>query len=479
MSELWRMSASDLALAIRAKTVSAREAVTAHLRRIEAVNPAVNAISAILADEALAAAAALDDRLARTGTVAGALHGVPLTVKENIDLAGSATTEGTRALASYVPAQDAPHIAQARAAGAIPIARTNLPDFGLRWHTDNALRGATRNPWDASRTPGGSSGGEAVALATGMTPLGMGNDLGGSLRVPSQFNGTAALKPSHGRIATCHTTSPVEPPITFQLWAVEGPMARHVRDLRRALEVICGGDPRDPLWVPAPLHGPGAVEPVRVAVLRDPGGLGVDAHVAAAVQDAALALADAGYRVEEAEPPVMDAYRSWLQLILCDIRLLSPVLGQLVSPDAARFVQTILELEPPSDLAAYAQGLASRLGIARAWARFQAERPLVLGPVCTEPPFPVGRDLEGVEAVRRLADSMRVTVAVNNLGLPSVAVPVGLAGGLPQGVQVIGPRYREDLCLAAAEAIEARRGVLTPIDPRATGVGAIGREGRT
>jgi amidase len=193
----------------------------------------------------------------------------------------------------------------------------------------------------------------------------------------------------------------------------------------------------------------------------------------------ASTLADAGYRVEEAEPPVMEAYRSWLQLILCDIRLLAPVLGQLVSPDAARFLQTILELEPPGDLAAYAQGLASRLGIARAWAEFQAERPLVLGPVCTEPPFPVGRDLEGVEAVRRLADSMRVTVAVNNLGLPSVAVPVGIAGGLPQGVQVIGPRYREDLCLAAAEAIEARRGVLTPIDPRATGVGAIGRAGRT
>jgi amidase len=466
MSELWRMSASDLAEAMRAKKVSARETVAAHLRRIEAVNPVVNAMTTILADEALAAAAALDDQLARSGAVSGPLHGVPLTVKENIDLAGSATTEGVSGLAAYVPTRDAPHIAQVRAAGAIPIARTNLPDFGLRWHTDNALRGATRNPWDASRTPGGSSGGEAVALATGMTPLGMGNDLGGSLRVPSQFNGTAALKPTYGRIATRHTTSPMEPPITFQLWAVEGPMARHVRDLRRAYEVICGDDPRDPLWVPAPLHGPAPAGPTRVAVIRDPGGLGVDAHVAAAVQAAADALADAGYRVEDAEPPVMDAYRSWLHLILCDIRLLSPALQPLLSSGAARFLEAILRLEPPADLAAYALGLANRLGIARAWALFQAERPLVLGPVCTQQPFPVGRDLEGVEAARALAESMCLTVAANNLGLPSVAVPVGLAGNLPQGVQVIGPRYREDLCLAAAEAIETRRGVITPIDPK-------------
>jgi amidase len=466
MNDLWRMGASELADAIRTKQVSAREAVTAHLRRIEAVNPAVNAITTVLADEALAAAAVLDDQLARSGTVRGRLHGVPVTVKENIDLGGSPTTEGIAALADYVPERDAPHIAQVRAAGAIPIARTNLPDFGLRWHTDNALRGATRNPWDASRTPGGSSDGETVALATGMTPLGMGNDLGGSLRVPSQFNGTAALKPSYGRIASRHTTSPMEAPITFQLWAVEGPMARHVRDLRRAYEVMCGPDSRDPHWTPAPLYGPAAAGPIRVAVIRDPGGLGVDAHVAAAVQSAADALAAAGYRVEDAEPPVMDAYRSWLSLILCDIRLVFPVVGPLVSSDATRFMELVLQLEPPADVGAYAMALASRFGIARAWAQFQEERPLVLGPVCTRPPFAVGRDVEDVDAVRAVADSMRVTVAANNLGLPAVAVPVGVAGGLPQGVQVIGPRYREDLCLAAAEAIEARRGTITPIDPR-------------
>ena len=243
-------------------------------------------------------------------------------------------------------------------------------------------------------------------------------------------------------------------------------MARHVRDLRRAYEVICGPDSRDPAWTPAPLYGPAPTRPLRVAVLRDPGGLGVDRDVAAAVQSAAGALADAGYQVEDAEPPVMDAYLSWRALLLCDVRLAWPMIEALVSPEAARFMQALLGLEPVMDLGGYSMGLANRLGTARAWAQFQEERPLILGPVSTQQPFAVGRDLEGTEAVRAIADSMRVTVAVNNLGLPSVALPVGVAGGLPQGVQMIGPRYREDLCLEAAEAIETRRGVITPIEPR-------------
>jgi len=244
MPELWRHGASELAGMIRAKEVSSREVVEAHLARIEAVNPAVNAVTVVLAETALAAADAADDARAG-GERGGALAGVPITVKENVEVAGSAITQGLVAFEGMLPPADAPHVAQLRAAGAIPFARTNLPDFGMRWHTDNALHGATRNPWDASRTPGGSSGGEAAALATGMTPLGLGNDYGGSLRVPSQFCGTAALKPTYGRIADHRATLPAEPPITLQLFAVEGPMARHVQDLRLAFEAMCGPDPRD------------------------------------------------------------------------------------------------------------------------------------------------------------------------------------------------------------------------------------------
>jgi amidase len=168
-------------------------------------------------------------------------------------------------LAEQIAAADAPMVARLREAGAIAIARTNLPDFAFRWHTASGLAGHTRNPWDPGRTPGGSSGGEAVALATGMTPLGLGNDLGGSLRVPSQMCGTAALRPTRGRVADAAVTEPSPPPLAIQMTNCQGPMARRVADLRLALGILSAPDPRDPRWVPAPLQGPPVDRPIRVA----------------------------------------------------------------------------------------------------------------------------------------------------------------------------------------------------------------------
>src|SRR5215813_662369 len=221
-NDLWRVGVVELAKAIREKQVSSREVIQAHLDRIHAVNGRLNAVTVVLHEEALRAAEAADQALAK-GAALGPLHGVPMTVKENIDLSGSPTTQGIATFKDALPPAESPHVTQLKRAGAIPIGRTNLPDFGLRWYTANALRGATRNPWDASRTPGGSSGGEAVALATGMTPLGLGNDYGGSLRVPSAFCGTAAIKPTLGRVPDASAISPEELPITIQLMAVQGP----------------------------------------------------------------------------------------------------------------------------------------------------------------------------------------------------------------------------------------------------------------
>jgi amidase len=170
--DLWRLGVTDLVRAIREKTVSSHDVVQSHLNRIEAVNAEVNAVTVVLAEEALQAADEADNALAK-GVSLGPLHGIPMTIKENIDLKGSATSQGVVAMKDALPLQDAPHVSHLKRAGVIPIGRTNLPDFGLRWHTDNALRGATRNPWNRLRTPGGSSGGEAVAIATGMSPLGM------------------------------------------------------------------------------------------------------------------------------------------------------------------------------------------------------------------------------------------------------------------------------------------------------------------
>jgi amidase len=461
--ELWQRSALELAALVAKHEVSAREVIDEHLARIDAVNPAVNAVVNVLAEEARSAAKAADERQAR-GEALGPLHGVPITVKENIEMAGSPTTNGLPAFANAVPSADAPHVANMKAAGAIPIGRTNLPDFGLRWHTDNALRGATKNPWSASRTPGGSSGGEAAALATGMTALGMGNDYGGSLRVPANFCGVASIRPTLGRVPNHVTLMPTELPPTIQLMAVEGLLARRVADVRVGLEAISAASPRDPWWTPAPLRGPAPATPLRVALVAEPAGGTTEPPVAAAARRAAEALADAGYAVEETDPPdVVGAAKNWVDLVMADVRFLWSMIGPLASEDSRTFMANAMELIPPVDLDGYIATLAARNAHARAWSQFQADRPLVVGPVCTTLAFPVGADIAGREGTQAVLDSMRLTVIVNGLGLPAVAVPTGLDGGLPTGVQVIGPRYREDLCLDAAQAIEDRLGAITPL----------------
>jgi amidase len=230
VTQLWTMAACDLARLVADRDVSAREVVQAHLDRIRLVNPALNAIAVILGAQALEAADAADAALRRGGQP-GPLCGVPMTVKENIDVAGSATTLGIAALRNAVARSDAPHVGELRSAGAIAVGRTNMPELGMRWHTASALRGATRNPWSASHTPGGSSGGDAAAVASGMVPLGMGNDGAGSLRWPAACCGVAALKPSLGRVSQGGGHEPPQPsPFAFQLMAVNGPIARHVRD---------------------------------------------------------------------------------------------------------------------------------------------------------------------------------------------------------------------------------------------------------
>jgi len=461
------MSATALAQSIRDKELSSREVVQTHLDRIDAVNGQVNAITVVMADEALALADAAD-RAVANGDDLGPLHGVPFTVKENIDLAGTATTEGVPAFAEAIPPVDAPQIVQIRAAGAIPIARTNLPEFGLRWHTDNDLRGPTRNPWNPARTPGGSSAGEAVALATGMTPLGMGNDYGGSLRWPSQCNGTAAIRPTLGRVPVASALAPAEAMLTLQIFGVQGPMARHVRDVRLALRSMSGPDRRDPWWTPAPLDGPAPAAPIKVAVTKNPAGMGVDPDVAAGVELAARTLADAGYMVEEVEPPLVEeGLAMWAHLAITEIfTLVMPMVQPILSADSVTFLQGVSELYPALDLAGYAFNLADRNRIAREWSIFLADYPLVLGPMATMQPFPVGADVAGTESLGAIIRALRLVFMPNLMGLPAAAVPVGVTNGLPQSVQIIGSRYREDLCLDAAEAIEDALGIVTPIDPR-------------
>jgi amidase len=466
MSELWELGAFELGATIRNREASSRDAVQAQLDRIEAVNPAVNAVTASIAEDALVAADEADAAIARDEHTSP-FHGVPFSVKETIDLAGSPTTQGVAAMAEMVPPLDAPSVANLRAAGAIPFARTSSPDLALRWHTDNALHGPTRNPWDAARTPGGSSGGEAAALATGMTPLGVGSDLGGSLRWPSACCGTAALRPTLGRVPMATSLEPADAPLTMQLMAVQGPMARGVLDLRVAFEIMSRPSDRDPWHAPVPVAGSALSNPIRVATCTDPSGRGVDPAVADGVRRVADALADAGYAVEDVPlPAVADASDVWVALVLAEIRTLWPRFDPIMADDARTFLKGALELVPPVDHAGYGGAFMTRQGIARTWAQFQTAYPLVLGPVATQHAFAVDADLGGPDAVDGIRHTLDLTLLCNCLGLPAVALPAGLADDLPVGVQVIGPRYREDVCLTAAWEIERALGPITPIDPR-------------
>lgn len=458
--ELWRLGATELAALVRAREVSVREVVEAHSRRIDEVNPQLNAIVVRLDEQALAAADTAD-RVVATGGELPPLHGVPFTIKECFDLVGTPTTSGWKVLANEYPDRDAPDVARLKAAGAIPIGRTNCATYTVRWHCESELWGHTVNPWDATRTPGASSGGDAVAVATGMAPLGVGGDGLGSLRWPAQCCGIATLKPGFGRVPAAG-----DMPMAAQLAVVDGPMTRRVADLRIAFEVMAGPTWLDPRTVPAPLHGPPPRTPIRVAAVLDPAGGGVAASVREGIRAAAQVLEAAGYVVEEVEPPgIEEAARVAVSMFNTpEFRALLPHLDLFEEP-TRQFLTQFYEAAGDPDPATTCSSFVTRHALLRRWGEFQETRPLVLAPICTEPPFRVGTDL-GDGAVARTIHDMRMAIAINALGLPAAAVPVGVRDGLPQVVQVIGARFREDLVLDAVAAIEDALGVITPIDPR-------------
>lgn len=464
--ELWRKNARELAMMIARGETTSTAVVEAHLERIAAVNPALNAVVVVLADDARQAAATAD-RAVATGQPLAPLHGVPFTIKENIDVAGQPTTNGVPALANAMATLDHPMVERFKAAGAIPIGRTNLPDMALRIHTDSALYGLCKNPWNSGVTAGGSSGGDASALAAGMTPLGLGNDIGGSLRNPAFCCGIASLKPGLGRIPSASSIEPMSGVLVGQMMAVQGPMARSVGDLRLALGILAGPHPRDPWSFPAPLEGPSPTRPLKVALVANPPGGTTDAGIAAAVEQAGKELSAAGYAVESVAPPtVEEAIETWGRWLSWELGLQGDVFRQLMSDEAFAFWEAFVgHFGTPT----YADGVAlmvKRHEIARAWSEFFARYPVIVGPTWCQPQFAHGYDIAAPGGVAETINLMRFVTPMNLLGLPVVCVPTGVTNGLPVGVQVIGDRFREDLCLEVGEALEGRVGTITPIDPR-------------
>jgi amidase len=467
---LWQWDAVALAAAIREKRVSAVDVVSACIGRMHEVNPALNAVTVDLSEQALSQAHHADAAVAR-GEALGPLHGVPVTIKENVDMVGCATVNGVAAFAGVMAPEDSPVVAHWKRAGAIIIGRTNTPAFSFRLDTVNAFRGRTYSPWSRGHTPGGSSGGASSSVAAGITPLAHGNDIAGSVRYPAYCTGLAGLRPSFGRVPAYNPSGKAERTISAQLMSVQGALARSVRDVRLGLAAMAQFDARDPWWVPAPLEWPATPGPLRVAVVdraEDLGGVAPSAPVARALREAAQALADAGYTiVDERAPGFARAFDLWFEMLVPEFRHFMQADFERDGDDGIRVAMSYLvDIAPKLDQRAHLLALAERTRVIREWNLFLARTPLVLAPVSTEPPYAHGFDLESAQRSQRLWQECATLMAVPVLGLPGMAVPTGIADGLPVGVQIVAPRFREDLALAAAEAIEARMPRLTPIDPR-------------
>jgi len=463
--ELWRKGALELAGLISRKEVSSREVVAAHLARIDEVNPHLNAVVRRWDDDSLAAADAAD-RAVAAGDSLGALHGVPVTIKENIDLAGTPTTQAIAFLAEAVSPTDAPLVQRVRGAGAIPIGRTNLPDLGLRVTTESSLHGVTHNPWHPTRTTGGSSGGEGSALASGMSPLGFGNDIGGSLRNPATCCGITSIKPTTGVVPWATEIPPQDPGIAAQLMLTDGPMARHVADVRVGLLTIAGAHDRDPRAVPVVLTDRAEGRALRVAVCTAPPAGSTHSEVASAIQSAADAFSNAGAHVTEAVPASFArAVELWGLILNEELRVQRPLLEMVMGEDGKRFLGFADEVYPAIDVATLMLAFGERNAVDREWHDFLTEYDVLLMPTWTQPPFEIGADVVSVAAAQAVLEQISPVLPPNLLGLPAAVVPVGMAGGMPVGAQLIGRRFSDLTCLNAAEVLEQAFGIITPIDP--------------
>lgn len=460
----------------------------AHLRRIEAVDPSIKAFVALAADRALAEAREAERLLMRAARRAGSrdqpgpLLGVPISIKDAIEAADLPAVAGTRLRERHVPERDAPVVARLRRAGAIVLGKTNVPECALDWRTENPLFGRTSNPWDLERTPGGSSGGEAAAIAAGCSAAGIGSDLGGSIRVPAHFCGITGLKPTPGRVPATGHFPPALGPLAHGLTI--GPLARHVEDLALLFSVMAGFDPTDPASMPLsgrPLATgpppPGTktrrARPMRAAFYTDDGVAPVTAATRAAVERAARALEGSGVEVVETRPPGIEAahelWAAWLArggvqpvIALYDGRedLMGPLIRALRAQGQAR----------PMSLEQYLTAWGERDRLRASIVAWMAEFPILLAPAASLPAFRHDHhgpfQVEGwtVDYVKAFSYSQ----AFNLLGLPAAVVPCGQTlEGLPIGVQVVGRPFRERRVLEAVAAIEARVGPVTNWRPPA------------
>lgn len=456
----YRSSLCLMASMVRVHEISPVGLVRAHLEQIQAQNPRINAFVTVLAEEALAAARQAEAAVMRNESL-GLLHGVPVTVKDSFDVAGLPTTCGSRFRLDARAHCDATAVARLRAAGAILLGKTNTPEFLASYETDNHVTGRTNNPWDLERTPGGSSGGEAAAIAALCSPGGIGSDGGGSIRIPAHFCGIAGLKPTPGRISAAGHFPLMNHPAG--LLGVAGPLARSARDLRLLFAALAGYDSQDPFSAPVPVSVPASSD-LRVGVMEQFYDVPVHPQIKSVVRKAAETLAEIGIATEPFEPRGLErAPNLWWFFFG---QLPAPFTRRLIAGreheahwTATDFLNRACE-QPPPTAEEIMINLAARDGMRAALLRQMENVPLLLLPPCGIAAFRhrERRWLAGDKEIG-LFQAMMPATPFNLLGLPAVVIPFALCDkGLPIGVQLVGRPYEEELILEVAVRLEEARG---------------------
>ncbi len=457
----WQWSACDLATAISCRDISCVDVMTSVVARLRATNDEINAVVDDLSEEAMRQAAAHDQVLADTGPI-GPLHGVPVTIKENVDQKDRATPNGVTAFKDVIAPDDSPIVRNFTNAGAIVIGRTNTPEFSFRATTVNELHGRTFNPWNNEASAGGSSGGAASGAMMGYAPLAHGNDIGGSLRFPAYACGACTVKPGLGRTPAYNPSAAVERGLLAQIMSVQGVIAREVKDVRLAMRSLVSYDPHDPWMVPMPFEGPRPEGPVKVAFTKNTFEFELHPAVSKALDTAREALADAGYEIHVVAPPLLR------EVAEAGAKCLFGEVKALLDKDVRKYGSSTLNdifdgyyaYFAPHEGNELLTALAERARFVRAWTVFLQDYPLVLTPFLPAPTFAWDRDAQGAEGIREVLGSALYSYSMNFMGLPAGNVPADHNDGLPVGVQIVGQRFREDLILDAAEAIESRVGIM-------------------
>jgi aspartyl-tRNA(Asn)/glutamyl-tRNA(Gln) amidotransferase subunit A len=459
---IYYKDATELAGLIRSKELTSVEIVQAHLDRIEAINPKINAVVTLMAEVALRAAKAADAAVSR-GDELGTLHGVPFTIKDSIDTAGVLTQRASKIFVGYVPEKDATVVSRFKAVGAIPLAKTNLPEFSAWQETDNLVTGLSRNPWNLDRTPGGSSGGESAAIAAGLSPLGIGSDVAISVRGPAALTGIVGLKATHGRIPfTGHF-----PQHELNRYFHIGPLARSVRDIARAFSIMQGPDGIDGLAIHSKDAGPGNPsmpgQPVRVGWLVSPGFGAVDPEVAAAVSAAADFLKDVGCEVEPVHIPFLAENNVFDTAALLFGAELGRPLRALVGDrlDELHFIGRFYYDLPDPSFADYIDAEKKVDQLKAAFVEYFQQYDVLLCPVIPfTAPLP-GLDGYVVDGERvPSTHMMRATVPFNLTGNPALSVPFTFSSErLPINVQLVSKWFDEATILRLGALIEAGNGL--------------------